>query len=106
MGDITETVFTANKGIWQVETLKAQIDKAMQHATEILDKYGPQFPEEETILFSAFLKPRVLNTYSVPALYTKTLASNVEINESNGKYDKPPKAWERGSPKKLANKAQ
>eukprot|EP00957_Ditylum_brightwellii_P176190 13415566-Ditylum_brightwellii.AAC.1 len=72
-------VFSATKGIWQIETSKTQVVKAMHHVTELLEKYKDKCPDDEKERDPAFLYPRVLNTYDVPATYAKTLIPNVKL---------------------------
>eukprot|EP00957_Ditylum_brightwellii_P210468 15365003-Ditylum_brightwellii.AAC.1 len=45
--DITQTVFTDSKGIWQVKTTKKQVVEAMRHVTEALDRYKDDFPDNK-----------------------------------------------------------
>eukprot|EP00957_Ditylum_brightwellii_P014900 1124000-Ditylum_brightwellii.AAC.1 len=47
VGDITHTIFTETKGVWQVETSKTQVVEAMHHVTEILDKGKSSFSDKE-----------------------------------------------------------
>ena len=77
VGDITPSVFTKIKGIWQVETTKFQVVEVMRHVTEVLDNICDKIPERCKMLFSAFPYPRVLNTSCVPVQYAKSLVSDV-----------------------------
>eukprot|EP00957_Ditylum_brightwellii_P024135 1819844-Ditylum_brightwellii.AAC.1 len=97
VGNITHTVLTETKGIWQVETMKKQVVKAICHVTEILDKYKSSFPDNEKERYTAFLCPCILNTYAVPPTYVRTLVSDIKIANST-LYDKPPTTWARGPP--------
>eukprot|EP00957_Ditylum_brightwellii_P091160 6940663-Ditylum_brightwellii.AAC.1 len=95
VGNITHTVFIGTKGIWQVETTRKQLVKAMHHVTEILDKYKSIFPDDEKERYTAFLFPCILKTYAVSPTYARMLVTDVEIANST-LYDKPPNAWARG----------
>eukprot|EP00957_Ditylum_brightwellii_P123822 9438813-Ditylum_brightwellii.AAC.1 len=97
MGDITHTVFTETKGIWQVETTTKQVVEAMRHVTEILDKYKSSFLDKETERYTALPVPCILNTYTVPPTYARMLVSDVNIANST-LYGKPPNVWPRGPP--------
>eukprot|EP00957_Ditylum_brightwellii_P209944 15364395-Ditylum_brightwellii.AAC.2 len=104
MGDITPTVFTKLKGIWQVGTTKIQVVEAMRHVTEGLENICNKISECYKVLYSAFPYPRVLNTSCVPVQYAKSLISNVEILENNNSCDKlPPSAWINGLSRKQEN---
>eukprot|EP00957_Ditylum_brightwellii_P031822 2413058-Ditylum_brightwellii.AAC.1 len=97
MGDITPTVFTKTKGIWQVETTKDQEVVVMHHVTEILENIQDKIPEGYKNLYSTFPYPCVLNMPALPTDYAKSLVSDVKISENNEQYDKPlPNAWVNG----------
>eukprot|EP00957_Ditylum_brightwellii_P154740 11777570-Ditylum_brightwellii.AAC.1 len=102
VGDITPTVFTKTKGIWQVEMTKDQVVEAMHHVREVLKNIQDRVPEGYKNLYSAFPYPHVLNTSAVTMQNTKSLVSDVEISENNETYDKPhPNAWVNGPPRSL-----
>jgi len=95
-GGITPTVFTANKGIWQIETTTDQIADAMRHVREVLASICDSLQSNYNENFSAFPFPRILNNYAVPTQYTKDLFATVEINATDTSYEKPPNAWSKG----------
>jgi hypothetical protein len=103
VGDITPTLFTKTKGIWQVENTKIQVVDAMHHVSEVLLKIRDQIPENQHNLFTAFPYPCILNTYAVPTHYVKELVNMVDIVEDGTNYNKPPSAWSNGPPHNLAN---
>ena len=90
VGNITPTVFTKTKGIWQVETTKNQVVEAMRHVTEALENIQDTFPDCYKTIYSAFPYPPVLNTSFVLLHYAKSLVSNIEILDTNNTYDTPP----------------
>eukprot|EP00957_Ditylum_brightwellii_P125079 9534027-Ditylum_brightwellii.AAC.1 len=78
----------------------------MHHVTETLNKHKNNFPDNNKDRYQAFCSPQVLNTYAVPALYAKTLVSDIKLDKTNS-YDRPPNAWARGPPKNTnANNAK
>eukprot|EP00957_Ditylum_brightwellii_P135926 10367370-Ditylum_brightwellii.AAC.1 len=58
---ITPTVFSEQKGIWQIEKTKANIVEAMRHVKEVLEEIRQNLPDGEINKYSAFPYPQKMN---------------------------------------------